>query len=279
MYGFWRSLLFLLLGAALGLVVASFWTSYSLEILTVVVLLNVMATITLWRRAARRPEKLRKKFLNQLWRSKPITPKHQPPPPLEEGYAVGKADLQFFSDFEDFANVINWRLAGLEDPEVHPNSPWRLQELPESLLSALSHEPAHGRRYEVFHNQVRLGEIEVATDWNYSTENPRVRVHIELDWVRLLYFGTIRRLLTDIAEHISDYRPGTVEYVQTNQRIDLAMTSVLWKTQEISQFGGDDEPSHGEIEVELEGLASFYLRRREALRRQTAAAAGRAQHA
>jgi len=50
------------------------------------------------------------------------------------------------------------------------------------------------------------------------------------------------------------------------------MTAVLWRTQEISQFGMDDEPSHGEIEVKLDGLASFYFDRREAMRRQAAEA-------
>jgi len=40
----------------------------------IIVFLNAMATLTLWRTAARRPEKLKKQFLNRLWRSKPITP-------------------------------------------------------------------------------------------------------------------------------------------------------------------------------------------------------------
>jgi hypothetical protein len=82
-----------------------------------------------------------------------------------------------------------------------------------------------------------------------------------------LPFGTIRSFLIDIAEHISEHRPGTVEYLQTNQQSDLAMTSVLWKTQEISQYGFEDEPGYGEIEVELSGLASFNdWRQRQALR-------------
>jgi hypothetical protein len=80
------------------------------EILTIIVLFNVGATIELWRRAARRPEKLTRKFLNPLWRSKPVTPKHEPPPPLKAGM-VRKPE-EFNSDFEDFANVINWGLAG-----------------------------------------------------------------------------------------------------------------------------------------------------------------------
>jgi hypothetical protein len=239
--------------------------------LTIIVFLNAAATITLWRTAARRPEKLKKKFLNRLWRSKPITPKHEPPPPLEKGYAVREAQLQFFSDFEEFANVVNCWLA---DPYVYPHgSPWRLQELPKSELGLWAGEgPTYGRSYAVFHNQVRLGEIEVEPNSSYSTQNPRVTAHIELDLVRLLHFGRIRSFLTDIARHISKYHPGTEEYLQANQEIALALTGVLWGTQEISEFGSENEPGHGEIEVELNGLASFYLERRQALRDQAAKA-------
>jgi hypothetical protein len=231
--------------------------------LTVAVILNAFATIELWRRAARRPEKLKRKFRNRLWKSKPITPKHQPPPPLERGYAVGEAQLQFFSDFEDFANVIN---SWLTDPYIHPhNSPWRLQELPKSDLSALwgGSGPTYGRTYAVFHNQERLGEIEIKPDWKYSTQTPRVTVHIELDWVRLLPFETVRSFLADIATHVSEYRSGTVDYVQANGEIDRAMTSVVWKALKAPQYSYEDEPSYdAQIEVELTGSASFYLDRR-----------------
>jgi hypothetical protein len=239
------------------------------EILAIIVFLNVAATITLWRTAARRPEKLKKKFLNRLWHGKPITPKHEPPRPLEDVWTVRKAAwLQFLSDFGDFANVVNWWLADLHQ------GPWRLQELPESELSKLAeNSPAYGRRYAVFHNQARLGEIEVEPDSRYSTQDPRVRVHIQLNSVRLLTHRTIRSFLTDIALHISEYHPGTIGYLQTNQQIDLALTDVLWKAQEISQFGGmGDYPGYGEIEVELSGLASFYLGRRPAWRNQAAKA-------
>ena len=193
-------------------------------LVNIIVFVNLALTIELWRRAARRPEKLKRKFLNRLWRSKPITPKHEPPPPLKkDAWGVGKEELQFFSDFEDFANVVN---SWLTDPYVHPhNSPWRLRELPKSeLLMPLTDTsgPIYGRSYAVFHNQVRVGEIELEPGLNYSTQNPRVTIHVELDWVRLLPFETIRSFLTDIAEHISEYRPGTVEYVQTNWGGDKA---------------------------------------------------------
>jgi hypothetical protein len=264
------TLLWLLLAAVVGIVARPFWDEYSFQILTIVVFLNAIATITLWQTAARRPEKLKRKFRNRLWNSNPITPKHQPPPPLKKGYAVGDAELQFFSDFEDFANVAN---SWLTDPYIHPhNSPWRLQELPKSELSlwAGGSGPAYGRTYAVFHNQVRVGEIEIKPHWKYSTQTPRVKTHVELDWVRLLHFERIRSFLTDIAMHISESNPDALEYLRANQQIDLAMTRVLWGTQEISQYGL--EPDYGEIEVELDGLASFYLERRQAFRNQASKA-------
>jgi hypothetical protein len=131
------------------------------EILTIIVLLNVAATIELMRRAARQPEKPKKKFRDRLWWGKPITPKHEPPPPLEAGMV--RNPEQFSSDFEDFANVINWHLVDY--------APWRVQELPTFELSRLTaSHPAYGRRYAVFHNQARVGEIELEPDDRYSTE-------------------------------------------------------------------------------------------------------------
>jgi hypothetical protein len=139
------------------------------EILVIIVLINVVATIGLSRRAALRSQKPKRKFRNRRWRSKPITPKHERPPPLEKGYAVGEAELQFFADFEDFADVVN---SSLTDPYFHPHSsPWRLQELPKSeLLHLCGHRTTYGRTYAVFHNQERLGEIEIKPD----TTLPRI---------------------------------------------------------------------------------------------------------
>jgi hypothetical protein len=60
------TLLWLLLIAVVGVVVRPFWDEYSFQILTIVVFLNAIATINLWQKAARRPEKLKKKFRNRL---------------------------------------------------------------------------------------------------------------------------------------------------------------------------------------------------------------------
>jgi hypothetical protein len=51
----------------------------------VIVILNAIATIALWRTAARRPEKLKKKFFAALMDDKPIVPRHQRPKSIGEG--------------------------------------------------------------------------------------------------------------------------------------------------------------------------------------------------
>jgi hypothetical protein len=260
------TLLWLLLIAVVGVVVRPFWEEYSFQILTIVVFLNAIATINLWQKAALRPEKLKKKFRDRLWGGEPITPKHEPPPPLKTGRGVRNQE-QFSSDFEDFANVINWHLVGY--------APWRVQELPTFELSKLAAaHPAYGRRYAVFYNQARVGEIELEPDYRYSTETPRVTIHIDLNWVRLLPFETTRDFLTHVAMNTFEYQRGTLEYSEMNQKIDLALMDVLWKTQRISKFGLD-ESGYGQITVQLKGLASSYLegsRRWQAFRNQAAKA-------
>jgi len=120
----------------------------------------------------------------------------------------------------------------------------------------------------VFHNQVRLGEFEVEPRWSaYRTKKTRVSAYVKINWVRLLHFGRIRSFLTDIALHVTEYQPGTLEYLQTNQEIDRAVMALLWDTQEISmfEFEFDHQPDYGEIKVQLDGMANYYLERRQAL--------------
>jgi hypothetical protein len=69
--------------------------------------------------------------------------------------------------------------------------------------------------------------------------------------------------------HVSDERKAK-EYWETQQAIDRALTQVLWQTQHISEFGMDGE-EFGDLEVQLNGSASWYLVRREALRKRQAA--------
>ncbi len=241
------------------------------EVLAIILFLNVMATITLWREAARKPPRPKKKFFTELLDSKPIAPKHQPPKCIGEHFPslVTEGDQLFFGDFADFAAVVNWWLAD-------DGGPWRLQELPDTELKLNSSAmegfgPDFGRRYAIFYNQVRSGTLEVSPGLDYSAEQPNVRTDIHLDWVRLLSFRIIREFLVDIALHVCDANPNTQEYVQTQIHIDRALIEPLWQTQEITDLGMDGE-DWGELELRLDGTAGWYLVRRQALRSQRAAA-------
>jgi hypothetical protein len=82
-----------------------------------------------------------------------------------------------------------------------------------------------------------------------------------------------------------EYELGSLEYFQMNQKIDLAMMDVLWKTQahiaakaasSPMRPAGFDEWGYGQITVQLRGSASLYLVRRQAFRNQAAKAKERA---
>jgi hypothetical protein len=151
----------------------SSWFNLSLkdqfDLLVVVVVMNAIATISLSRTAARRPENIRRELFDALLNSEPITPRHVPPTAVAEGWGslVTDKDRQFFEDFRDFAEVINSWLA-----DKHVGSSWRLQELPDTELRlAGSDMPYFGRRYSIFHSQVGVGTLEVEPGFEYSTEN------------------------------------------------------------------------------------------------------------
>jgi len=235
----------------------------TLELLAGLLFVNLLATISLWRVSARKPEKLRKKFLSALLHSAPITPNHQPPKSIGEGFSsplVSNDDQRFFDDFGDFARVVNWWLA---DSDV--GSPWRLQELPDTELSLrFSDMPNFGRRYSIFYNQVRLGTLEVSpAHLRYSADNPLVYADIEIEWVRLLTLHTVRALLDAIALHVSDPNQNTLGHLQIEVGIDRALTEVVWQTQRISESGMDGE-SYGQLELRLHGLATWYFVRKHA---------------
>jgi hypothetical protein len=177
---------------------------------------------------------------------------------------LGNTKLQFFDDFEDFANVVNWWLADRDH-----EGPWRLQELPDTELKLVfSDMPDFGRRYDIFHQQVRIGTLEVSPNPRYSFENPVVRGQIEIDWVRLLSFATLTTCLHAIALHICDPDPNSREYVQASSAVTGALLHALWDAYEIDDF--NLEPGFGKLELHLNGSALWYVERRYALRGQGA---------
>ena len=239
------------------------------EVLAIIVFLNVMATIALWRQAARKPEKLNKKFRNALLHSAPITPNHQPPNKIGASAPslVRLQDLLFFDDFRDFGDVVNCWLG-----DEHVGGPWRLQELPDTDLTLnASDMPDFGRRYSIFHNQVDLGTLEVSPDYRYSSQEPLVYTEISLNSVRLLSFETVRDFLEGIALHVCDADPRTHECLQTQTYIDRALTKVLWQTQRVTGYDFDGQ-GYGDLELRFQGSAAWYLERKQALNTQQAAA-------
>jgi hypothetical protein len=89
-------------------------------VLMIIIALNALATINLWREAARRPARPSEKFVKALLRSEPIVPKHGTPTrwTYEDDAYVAKyertsfgkmirARRLFFYDFADFAVIVN----------------------------------------------------------------------------------------------------------------------------------------------------------------------------
>src|SRR5262249_39591104 len=156
----------------------------------------------------------------------------------------------------------NWWLA-----DEHVRSRWRLQELPETELrlhGVFDYGPTFGRSYAVFYNQV-----------SYSADDPGVSTYIHLDDVRLLSFETIRDFFAAIAEHACYNSRDGKEYFEAQQAIDRAMTEALWRSNE-DDVDNINAPDYGEIDLRLDGVARWYLERREALRKQDTAPESRA---
>jgi hypothetical protein len=241
------------------------------EILSILVVLNLGVTFSLWRTAARRPPRAKKKFLKKLMHSEPITPKHDPPKVAGGQFAslAGDDDHRFFSDFAEFADVVNWWLS---DEDF--GSRWRLQELPGGdvrLNVSFSDGPILGRCYEIFHNQVRLGRLEIRPGYKYDAATPKVITEIELDMVRLLTFDNITEFLGAIAMHVCKKHPEDGEYFDANQAILGALTKALWESQTITEYRDLDAPDWGELELHLQGNASdWYFSRRELMQKQRA---------
>jgi hypothetical protein len=244
--------------------------------LPAVVVGNAIVTVGLWqasaklgRWASRKPPQPKKSFLSAL-NGKPITPNRVKADALPN--YTEDSDKQFFRDFADFGDVVNWWFT-----DGHEDSPWRLQELTDTHLKLSgSDSPSFGRAFEVFHNQVRLGRLEVSADNDYCLLGPKVRTEIELHNVRLLSFDTIRTFLSDIALHVSDKdRKKSQEYLQIQHAIEQAMARAVWdELNHISGFQDLDGQGWGELEVRLEGNAFWYFGRRdcEGFRRLKAAA-------
>jgi hypothetical protein len=177
------------------------------------------------------------------------------PNSIGEGWGVYDQDQKFFADFEYFADVVNWWFA---TPDI--GGPWRLQELADTELRLGFHDsPTYGRRYDIYHNQVRAGSLELRA----SYLDGEVIANIRIEWPRLLTATTIRDLLGIIALHICNPAPTSEGYRQAQAAITSCLTDTLWQTQHISRYDRhDDSPDYGELDLRLEGAGEFYFDRR-----------------
>jgi hypothetical protein len=223
--------------------------------LVIAVLINFGMTSVLWQESRRGPKR---KFLKKLQDGKPITPKNNPPAQAGGADPIGSFirdhDRRFFADFAKFADVMNVWLAGYKD-EARYNS-WRMQELPDPVLRLLGpHDsPAYGRRYDVFYNQTKVGDLEIEPHWDYSPEEPKVMVALDLDWARWLPFGKIENLISWIAAlTASKERPYGEEYRAAVLALHGAALGRLWRIEYDREI--DDRAMGGNLRIEFSGTA------------------------
>jgi hypothetical protein len=201
------------------------------ETLTIIVIVNAVATFSLWFRVAEKPPRPKRKFSKSLWQTEPIIPKHEPPKAISGSYPnlAHEEDRLFFQDFATFADVVNEWLA-----DEHLRSRWRLQELPDTELKLRWYDrPAFGRRYALYYNQERLGSLEVAAGYPYQKQEGTVHSDIELHSLRLLHFSAVTQLLSSLALHLVSTNPATSVYGEAQRTIQAALLSVVWDTQRI----------------------------------------------
>jgi hypothetical protein len=236
------------------------------DFLIIIVVINAVATLSLWGKVAgksiRRP-KLNKKAATALWRSDPIIPKHDPPKPGANFSSLADdEDRQFFADFKDFADVVNWWLA-----DEFTASRFRLQDLPAwdlNLNVDYSHGPTLGRSFAIYYNQTRLGRLEISPGHEYSTAHPRVYTSLEIDWARFLSFDELTDFLDAIMHHVTNNDGTNDDYINARQSVLYGLTRTLWDNYRVSRYDNADDEQWGELTVSFDGVAFFYIDRRDA---------------
>lgn len=193
-------------------------TNYDLVITILIVFYFAAMAYHRFARVQQRSPYPKKKIVNALCCGEPIEPKHQRP---ESTTDTLEPDRRFFSDFADFAGVVNEHLG--KDNRCWS---WRLQETPSKRAGIYE---AAGRSYEVFCSQQSMGKIQIRATIDFSRpichygesrdgSEPlhRVRTTVELHSVRLLGYDAIRDFLLFIACCVTDRRGEKDDYEQAS---------------------------------------------------------------
>jgi hypothetical protein len=228
--------------------------------ISILVVVNLLALGVLFRRTNPKRGRPKKKFYWDLVRGPAITPTHSRPEPINElRWGLSEADRQFFDDFYDFGDVVNWWFA-----EDYNQSRWRLQELKDTELKIGNYDsPSYGRRYEVFCGPTKLGTLEIRAAYKYNVSETNVNASIELQWVRLLGFDTLAEFLGGVATHIDSSE-------ESGKRIHAEITRSLWNSLDITPDDYDGLLDWGELEITLTGNAQFYFDRKNSKSFQSA---------
>jgi hypothetical protein len=232
------------------------------EVFIVIVLINAVATLSLWRKVAgksNRGPKLNKKAAIALWRSDPIVPKHDPPDVVRGQFSslADKADRQFFADFKAFADVVNRWLA-----KEYIASRFRLQDLPDldrSINVDFSHGPVLGRCFAIYFNQTRVGRLEISPSYEYSAALPNVYTSVEIDWARFFGLFELTEFLEAIVWHVTDGNRKGDEYRDARSSINAALIGTLWDNYRVSELDDADDQHWGELTLSFQGTASCYV--------------------
>ncbi len=199
------------------------------------------------KRKARKSERKAKQEDNILLGT-PIEPKHANP--RLKRWGITESLRRFFADFDQFGVIANgW--APIKD------SPWRLQELKDTRLRTFNNDSAeHGRRYDLFYNQQRVGSLEIADTSAYTTEEPRGCANVLIQDARLIPLDEVSRFLTSIAMLLS---AGTgEEYAEAKRNMETALTQVHLA----KRSAGLDAAPEVVVEVSFLGSAATYIKLR-----------------
>jgi hypothetical protein len=247
---------------------AGFLVLMSYEALVAVVVINAVMTVWLavgLRRVnltkANRSIPPHKKAAKLLWRTGPIVPRHDPPQ-IDLGRFKGnlfeRAYRDFFVDFKDFADVVNWQLAGKyganadvvywREADKGVASCFRLQDVPNDDVGIIDRRsgPTPGRSFRVYCNHAPIGWLEIEPSMlDYTTEFPQVRTDVEINGPRLISYGALAKFLWTIADFVTDIDTRSESRIASRRIIETALAETLWNYEDMGtlvvRFGGRAE--------------------------------------
>ena len=190
--------------------------------------------------------------LKKLLYDGPIIPKHDRPSHLTGDHDADFAsshEHSFFEWFDLFTEMANRQMS---------SEPWRFQEKSETVLRKSFDGPLYGRRYDIFHNQLQVGLIEISADlvYKFAPDDPNVDTEIVLTNVRLLPFHAVLRLLNGLALWLAVDDTEQVPIKVKMQNL-AAMTECLWDN--LEHYSTEYDPVWTELSVHWDGKATNYI--------------------